>query len=73
MYDETLRTLKEQFDESQQQVNLFILILYYFKEIQYFFVIKNQKLTGTLQGLQTASKETRDKLTDEVNLEFMLL
>ncbi|CAF0935384.1 unnamed protein product [Brachionus calyciflorus] len=45
MYDETLRTLKEQFNESQEQ---------------------NQRLTLSLQSLQGSSKETRDKLSDEL-------
>ena len=29
-------------------------------------IFKNQRLTGSLQGLQNASKETRDQLADEV-------
>lgn len=45
MYDDTLRTLKDQFNEAQNQ---------------------NQRLTANIQDLQDSSKDTRDKLSDEV-------
>lgn len=70
MYDETLRNLKEQFNESQDQVNtnLSKFLLIFLKG----FFLKNQRLTLSLQGLQGSSKDTRDKLSDEVCFLFFI-
>lgn len=68
MYDETLRNLKEQFNESQDQVDKNLTI--FFKNISKSFFFKNQRLTLSLQELQGSSKETRDKLSEEVIIYF---
>ena len=68
MYDETLRNLKEQFNESQDQVDKNLTI--FFNNISKSFFFKNQRLTLSLQELQGSSKETRDKLSEEVIIYF---
>lgn len=68
MYDETLQMLRDQLGESQNQVDIIITAHLYKKRNRLYLgkFLKNQRLTANLEALQTANKESRDRLAEEL-------